>query len=406
MITYEKVRAYWHSMVNIYNLIQEFSTQGYRNIVIPSRGVCPIYLGAQQYHQQKRTYECGLFNRFEERMEWNASALKESYSGQIWLPFTAQTGHREEDENTYQIRLNWCKVLKSIIYNKNSINSIAYHVLTETIGKSYGHTRSRILRETPILLIDTVVSGRAATEIAQAFDEIGLTDYKMILAVDARGDKLNKQYKSQLLGKYSNQIELVYFDDLFTEDQGPIYTNIFGVIYPNLTRHLREEFSDPSIAVGSLHMKNGRDVLCKADRINLNKYKKIYHKNNYFYIDETQFKCNECLELGYAYNTTRSLFSLALFSIGADELYSTNSSDRILYVIDQFNENFEKHNYSDTAITLDLFERTTPLNMETSNDISSSHVIRCDLQAKDIEILLDKIRNKKIKYENQYRENL
>ena len=104
MITYEKVKSYWRSIVNVYNLVQEFSAKGYRNIVIPSRGVCPIYMATQTYHQQKIQYECSLFGKFEERLKWKSTNLKESQSGEIWLPFTAQTGNTEEDENTYQQR--------------------------------------------------------------------------------------------------------------------------------------------------------------------------------------------------------------------------------------------------------------------------------------------------------------
>ena len=403
MITYEKVESYWRSIVNVYNLIQKFSDQGYRNIVVPSRGVCPIYIATQIYHQQKIQYECSVFGKSEERLEWKA--INKKSSGEIWLPFTAQTGNTEEDENTYQIRLNWCKVLKSIIWNESSINSIAYHVLTDTIGKEYGQTRSRVIREAPVLLIDTVVSGRAATEIAQALEEIELTNYKMILAVDAKRNKSNpdhKRYMSQLLNKYYERVELVYFDDLFTEDQGPIYTNIFGVIYPNLTRSLREEFSDRSIAVGSLHMENGRDVLCEADRIKLDKYKQNLPKNSYSHIDKTQFKCDMCRELGFAYNRARGTFSQLLFNFGSDELRGRDSSDMNLHLINEFNEIFIHYNYSDTSTTLDLFERTTPLNMKTSNDISSSHVVRCDLEMNDVETLLHKINNNRIKYKDHY----
>jgi hypothetical protein len=402
MITYEKVRSYWDSTVSVYELIQKFAIQGYRNIVVPSRGVCPIYMATRIYHQQKVKYECSEFREVGERLEWKASDLKESQSGQIWLPFTAQTGNKEEDENTYQIRLNWCKVLKSIIWNENSINSIAYHVLTDAIGKEYGHTRSRIIRNAPILLIDTVVSGRAATEIAQALEEVGLYNYKMILAVDSKGNKLHKDYKSQLLNKYADRIELVYFEDLFTEDQGPIYTNVFGLVYPNLTKALRGEFSNPAIAVGSLHMENGEDFLCKADRAKLNRHKQSFSKSSYKFIDKTQFKCDVCRELGYAYNAARAQFSQLLFNFGLEKLWGTDSSDINFYLIDELNEILSKYKYSDTSTTLDLFERTTPLNMDASNEISSSHVVRCNLEMNDVEALVDKIKNNTIRYKNQY----
>jgi hypothetical protein len=402
MITYEKVSSYWGSTVNIYELIQEFAIQGkYKNIVVPSRGVCPIYMATQIYHQQKVMYECSIFPEVRERLEWKAADLKESQSGQIWLPFTAQTGNKEEDENTYKIRLNWCKVLKSIICNENSINSIAYHVLTDAIGKEYGHTRARIIRNAPILLIDTVVSGRAATEIAQALEEVGL-DYKMILAVDAKGNKLHKDYKSQLLNKYADRVKLVDFEDLFTEDQGPIYTNIFGVIYPNLTKSLRDEFSDPSIAVGSLHMENGEDILCKADRAKLNRYKQKFPKSSYKFIDKTQFKCDTCRELGYAYNGARGRFSQLLFNFGLEKLWRHNISDLNFYLINELNEILSKYRYSNTSTTLDLFERTTPLNMDASNEISSSHVVRCNLEMNDVEALVDKIKKNTIRYEDMY----
>jgi len=403
MITYEQIQSYWDSIVSISELIQKFKTQGYRNIVIPSRGVCPIYIATTKYHYQKMQYECSIFRELEERLQWKHTEFKNLRTGEIWLPFTAQTGNKEEDENTYQIRLNWCKVLKSILSQDTSVNSIAYHVLTDTIGKEYGRTRSIIIKDAPILMIDTVVSGRAATEIAQALEEIGLTEYKMILAVDAQGNKLQSKYKSQLLGKYSDRIKMVYFEELFTEDQGPTLTSVFGVVYPNLTRALRSEFSDPSIAVGSLHMENGRDILCKADKIMLEKYKKTVSQNRYIPIEQARFQCDACKNLGSAYNATRGLFSQLLFNLGLNKFQEQNFPEINLYLLEELNTTINTYKYSDILTTLDLFEKTTPLNMNTSNEVSSSHVIRCNLEAHDIKKILEKIKGNKIKYQDQYR---
>jgi hypothetical protein len=164
------------------------------------------------------------------------------------MPFTAQTGDQQEDLNTYQIRLNWCKILNSVINNHDDLNSRVYNVVTDMLGKHYGHTRSRVIKDSPALIIDTAISGKAAVEISEALESIGFSNYKVILAVDAMGSRLKKEYKSILLGEKRDKFDLVYFDSLFTEDQGPALTNVFGVIYPNLTKALRERFSDSSIA--------------------------------------------------------------------------------------------------------------------------------------------------------------
>lgn len=91
-----------------------------------------------------------------------------------------------------------------------------------------------------------------------------------------------------------------------------------------------------------------------------------------------------------------------LFNFGLDKLWEYDVTNMNCDLINEFNAMFSKYNYSKTLTTLDLFERTTPLNMETSNEVSSSHVVRCDLKMNDIETLLEKIRNNKISYEDQY----
>jgi hypothetical protein len=367
-------------------------------------------MNAQLYHTMKVRHERDQFASPEDKYSWSRIDAMESRSGSIWMPFTAQTGNQLEDRNTYQIRLNWCKVLKSVITEQGDINSIAYNVVSDMIGGHYGHTRSRIIRGSPPLIIDTAISGQAAAEISDALDSIGVSNYKIILAVDSNGSRLKQEYKEIFLAKKHDKFKLVYFDDLFTEDQGPALSNVFGVIYPNLTQALRGRFSDPSIAVGSLHMVNGRDILCKKDQLKLRDYARQLSANA-SPIDRIHFQCAECKAMGGALNTIYSILRSLFIRFAEEELRALSITNEIQNELTDWLLNkqiadlsaaMSSFGFRHTSTSLELFRRLPPLGFETDDSISSSHVLRCNIDTSDVERILQQVSRCQPEFRDHY----
>jgi hypothetical protein len=327
------------------------------------------------------------------------------------MPFTAQTGDQQEDLNTYQIRLNWCKILNSVINNHDDLNSRVYNVVTDMLGKHYGHTRSRVIKGSPALIIDTAISGKAAVEISEALESIGFSNYKVVLAVDAMGSRLKKEYKSILLGEKRDKFDLVYFDSLFTEDQGPALTNVFGVIYPNLTKALRERFSDSSIATGSLHMENGRDVLCAKDWRRLQDCLSRRSSVNLGIVDKSQFQCSECAAMGGSYNTVHAILQMLFVHFAKEKLAAHEDNDEIRSRISDcfleqqirdLNQAMSSFQFEQTSTTLELFKRTSPLQVKTQDSVSSSHVLKCNINPDDIDKILHRVARNEAEYRDHY----
>ncbi len=411
MITLEMVKSYSESIVDLHNIAYGHIRRGYNNVVIPSRGACPIWMNSGLYRTMKTKHECSQLSSPEDRYEWNRIETMEARSGSIWMPFTAQTGDQQEDLNTYQIRLNWCKILNSVINNHDDLNSRVYNVVTDMLGKHYGHTRSRVIKGSPALIIDTAISGKAAVEISEALESIGFSNYKVILAVDAMGSRLKKEYKSILLGEKRDKFDLVYFDSLFTEDQGPALTNVFGVIYPNLTKALRERFSDSSIATGSLHMENGRDVLCAKDWRRLQDYLSQRSSANHGIVDKSQFQCSDCAAMGGSYNTVHAILGTLFVHFAKEKLAAHEDNDEIRsHISDCFldqqirdlNQAISSFQFEQTSTTLELFKRTSPLQVKTEDSVSSSHVIKCNINPDDIDKILHRVARNEAEFRDHY----
>ena len=118
---------------------------------------------------------------------------------------------------------------------------MAYDRLTDVIGSRFGH--SKLPSDTisdDFIFIETVVSGQTAQEIARAMHAQDISKYcRMILLVDAGRGKFT-QGQFEKIARYipRDRIDCVYFDSLFTEDEGPAYTEVLSVVYSNLVSQM------------------------------------------------------------------------------------------------------------------------------------------------------------------------
>jgi hypothetical protein len=233
IINKESTVSYFKACLKTAQLLEDYAVDDYKNILMPSRGAYPIYGIARDINYRLMKENLHAENRHQVFKDYH---YLNSFTGCIWLPFTAHTGNQDEDSKSSLIRQSWVKVLKSYLDDQYSIERSTYeyinsHILKKDIYKD----RLRIIKEFKLVYIDTVISGKAAFEILKAFEENSINDYKAILVVDRNGDKLKKEYKDYLYWlKNKNLIEFVYCSDLFTEDKGPSFGGITGMVFPTI----------------------------------------------------------------------------------------------------------------------------------------------------------------------------
>lgn len=386
-LTYDDFKNYYDGVVEINAVMQKLKNYGYKNLVIPSRGVCPIKLIADKL-------QFSTIRKISSEENSPKFYIEEVFGdnfGEIWLPFTAQTGVNTEDDNSKEIRLNWCIVLKSILEGKESINYKVYNILSDLIGRTYGHTKCRVYKNAPFIFLDTAISGRATVEIIESLLQLGLTNFKMIIAVDDNGEKLKSNYKTKLVGEYQKYVELVYFKNLFTEDLGPASTIVTGVIYPNLTKSLKSIYKEEIIATGTMHMFYGNDYLCSSDLLE-------FEKNNHFQKDRQFFQCEKCFNIGAVINRIHASFFL-IFHCFENQQDDRNLIDKC---INDYNNLYSGYEFLHKNTTLDFFEKTGQNSKISHYEISSSHVVRAHLCDDFISLIEESVESYESKYKNTY----
>jgi hypothetical protein len=103
------------------------------------------------------------------------------------------------------------------------------------------------------LFIDTVVSGRAVSEIVEAFDAEGLDQIHYILLLDENGAAMKPPYAARIHAlAAAGRATLIKVPSLFTEDQGPAVSGIWSVVVPKLMELARNEpgMSDGFVGAG------------------------------------------------------------------------------------------------------------------------------------------------------------
>jgi hypothetical protein len=203
--TLDNVYSYVQACVDIAHYLSVLNAEGRTSIVLPSRGSFPVYKTADHIRE---------------------------YLGHIphnWLllPFTADSSQNVSSDVA---RRHWVKVLAA-----------------ESTGKPNKHwgffraNEAKLLRRDPPLrpfsigpftMIDTAISGQAATEILGALDDEHL-DYHLLLLVDEMGKKLRPEYRRVI--ETNKRVTLIPVKSLYTEDRGCAMMGITTALFPTLT---------------------------------------------------------------------------------------------------------------------------------------------------------------------------
>lgn len=242
LITPQAIYSYAEACVQVARTSLRLGREGYCHAIIPSRGAAPIEQAANAYfHTVVRAATRGHHHR-QLMNQYRTSPL----SAGLYLPFTADSCDEMEDISSRQVRTFWAKVLAAIIRGDLEDPHYRFFAFTrdEICRVGFKANYEDSIRSQKFVFLDTVVSGRAITEIIDAFVAEGLTQCHYILIVDLQGDKLEQPYRLKLEQlQRDGRATLLFVDTLFTEDQGPAVSGIWCLSCPELMSVARSEIS-------------------------------------------------------------------------------------------------------------------------------------------------------------------
>lgn len=219
--------------------LQVLFLDGYNSIIIPSRGAWPIYQAARTaWHLKQRT------------------VISSPFPNPTILPFSADP--TASNQTTLAIRKYWSRVLAAITRREeDNPYLLAYKgIIDHLSGRQWTDILSKNTPNEKFIFIDTVVSGRAIQEITSCFEELGLSDYYLILIIDSNGESIDRKYKSSIEKLKSNgRCVEIFIKDLFTEDRGPAVSGIWSTVYPQFLERFQADFGWDSYGAGSFYFR-------------------------------------------------------------------------------------------------------------------------------------------------------
>lgn len=262
----ENVRAYSKACVDIADsLLVRSKDDGFDTLLIPSRGAVPFFIGAVYALQElaetfpdaksllgklripnmMREYVLPAdLSRANEPTKKPVNVLFMPFTADINMqPFAEQNSIEESvssEEFVNRTRLYWTKVVKGLAQGgKRRAESphlqfylflLREHERRPDIAEEYESSP----RVDEIVMIDTVISGRASTTIIDGFAQEKMSPH-CLLIVDNNGNSYKQPYKTQIeIGKSRGMIETFMIPKIFSEDRGASLEGVIGVVYPSL----------------------------------------------------------------------------------------------------------------------------------------------------------------------------
>lgn len=181
----QPISALWQNEFNVDNLIdyaraskdlsdyiRVLVKEGYRHLVVPSRGAVPfINAAAAAWRLDVRALP-----NFDDRLREMTELTYSPFHQKLVLPFSADP--QDATQTTMSIRRYWSRVLAALVRrNGTDPHLTLYKVLVESLAKrSWLAALPSKLPTEKFIFVDTVVSGRAICEIFKAFEELGLNE--------------------------------------------------------------------------------------------------------------------------------------------------------------------------------------------------------------------------------------
>lgn len=367
LLTHETILSYSYACIEVSEILLELKENNFKRIIIPSRGAYPFFSGAQAsiYFSLKRK-EYYKFN-----LHFN-----------LWLlPYTSDWGNADVDIETSQVRNFWTKILADCIRKENTPYTIFYDKIVNKLGNRFTINTSELKLDKhykldksddeKFIFVDTAISGRAICEIINAFYMFNLTDFFIILIVDENGDKLKQEYIDIIeREKNKGKLKLIKVEKIFSEDASPILNSgISSLVFPSLIEtalnQIPEFKKDGFVGAG----------LWFIDSVS---HLKEYNKS-----------------LNGVRGSLHSLISTGInqFLLNENKWFK----DQIVFEVENMIKNAGNFNIFDKESTKTLiYDRITKREAKFDENviISSSHVIRIELQPKLIHDIISEVKYK------------
>ncbi|GAA0648451.1 hypothetical protein GCM10009424_26050 [Sphingomonas ursincola] len=233
--------AYAKAGIDVARAAQRLSNDGYKCMIVPSRGAVPFLRIAESYYRRLVISCMPQSERIIKGMPARSGPLTLALN----MPFTADAGRiGVKGLKSAHIRRYWTRVVAAIV--RRQVDDPHYRffrfVRDEVCRVGYHDSLEWRMESERFLFIDTVVSGRAVCEIVEGFDAEGLDQIHYILLLDENGAAMRQPYASRIRAlAAAGRATLINVPSLFTEDQGPAVSGVWSLVVPQLMDLVRDE---------------------------------------------------------------------------------------------------------------------------------------------------------------------
>ncbi|MEU2367133.1 hypothetical protein ABZ616_41375, partial [Streptomyces noursei] len=238
-LTVENLIDYATASRHLSDYIRVLNDEGYKNLVVPSRGAVPFVRAATQAYM----FQSNELPTLEERLARKVDLINSPFMRKLILPFSADPS--EQSQTSGAIREYWSRVLAAIIRRDGRDQYLVfYKALVEKLAKRrWADALDRDLPTEKFIFVDTVISGRAICEIIAAFKKVGLDKCHFILIADDNGNKIEPKYRRVIDGLIqADRCTLIDVKRMFTEDRGPGASGVWSTVYPQVLKALQQRF--------------------------------------------------------------------------------------------------------------------------------------------------------------------
>jgi len=222
-------------------------------IVLPSRGAIPIFIGAEialMEDSELKNYDIGKLIEIPElscfdrlRPDDKDAETDDFPVKTLVLPFTADVKMKglvrpeEETKVVDNMRQFMSRVTIEFFRDPSQRESKEFSLYLRLLEIVEGRKQlAKFLREFPkvekMLMLDTVVSGRASSTILGEFARLGMEIGKEVvpvLVVDNNGSSLKNEYR-----RFVDEFGSFKIPRIFSEDRGAALEGIVATVYPSL----------------------------------------------------------------------------------------------------------------------------------------------------------------------------
>lgn len=256
----ENIRRYGKMCIDVaWELTEAIDDkEGEATILLPSRGALPIFMGAMLALERSKTLReariaqkinlppLACFNYVRERIE--SSSQKEEGIDVLIFPFTADVNfegkvksEKEAGEAIDDMRRFGARAVIDFFHPPEQRNSFELNLFLTFLEVVERRKRTvtfyRDLKQAKnLVMIDTVISGRASFTILEELEKGGVEigeegNLRPILVVDKNGEMLKSPFGRFL---YHNPRQRIDVPRILTEDRGAALEGVVAVVYPDL----------------------------------------------------------------------------------------------------------------------------------------------------------------------------